>query len=110
VLLKRTAWALREPRTVVALIAGAAVIGAASIKAPGIAGGLTIAVLGFANGNRMLVGLGVAALLLYVSSYYYLLDATLLLKSGVLVATGVALLAARWLVLNVVMPMENPDA
>lgn len=108
VLLKRTGWGPREPRTVLALVAAAA-IGAASFKAPGIAGGLMIVLLGFANGNRLLLGLGIAALLFYVSSYYYLLDATLLVKSGVLAATGVVLLAARWLVLNVVMK-EGADA
>jgi len=109
VLLKRAGWTLPEPRTVRSLLA-AAVIGAASFKAPGIAGGLMITLLGFANGNRVLVGLGIAALLFYVSGYYYLLDATLLVKSGVLLATGVVLLAARWLVLNVVMPKEAPNA
>ena len=45
-----------------------------------------------------------------MSGYYYLLDATLLVKSGVLMATGAVLLAARWLVLNVVMPEEEADA
>jgi len=45
-----------------------------------------------------------------VSSYYYVLDATLLVKSGVLAATGVVLLAARWLVLYVVMPEEGAHA
>jgi uncharacterized membrane protein len=109
VLLKRTGWTLREPRTVLALVAAAA-IGAASFKAPGIAGGLMIVLLGFANGNRVLVGLGIASLLFYVSGYYYLLDATLLVKSGVLAATGGVLIAARWLVLNVVMPKERANA
>jgi len=69
-----------------------------------------IVLLGFANGNRVLVGLGIASLLFYVSGYYYLLDATLLVKSGVLAATGAVLIAARWLVLNVVMPKERADA
>src|SRR5205809_2120555 len=77
---------------------------AASFKAPGVAGGLMIVLVGFANGNRLLAGLGIAALLYYVSSYYYLLDATLLAKAGVLAASGVVLLGARWLLLNVVMP------
>ncbi len=109
VLLRRAHWALPESRALLALVAAVA-IGAASFKAPGIAGGLMIALLGFANGNRVLVGLGIAALLFYVSSYYYVLDATLLVKSGVLAATGVVLLAARWLVLYVVMPEEGAHA
>jgi hypothetical protein len=109
VLLKRVGWALPSSRALLAMIAVLA-IGAASFKAPGVACGLMIALLGFSNGNRVLVGLGIAALLFYVSTYYYLLDVTLLVKSGVLMATGVVLLAARWLVLNVVMPKERADA
>jgi hypothetical protein len=108
-LIKRAAWRWNESRTVFTLLAVLAV-GAASFKAPGIAGGLMIVVLGYANGNRVLTGLGVAALLFYVSGYYYQLDVTLLVKSGVLAATGAVLLAARWLMLNFVMPEEAGDA
>jgi hypothetical protein len=109
VLLKRSGWALGESKSIVAVIAAAA-IGFASFKAPGIAGGLMIVVLGFSNGNRVLAGLGIAALLFYVSSYYYFLDTTLLVKSGVLLATGTVLLAVRWLVLNAIMPKAGADA
>jgi len=108
-LLRRAGWGPEELRTILGL-AAAALVGAASFKASGIGGGLMIALLGFANGNRVLTGLGVASLLFYVSSYYYLLDATLLAKSGVLLATGAVLLAVRWLVLNIVMPKEGTDA
>jgi len=102
-LLRRAGWALSESKSLLSL-AVAAAIGAASFKAPGVAGGLMIVLVGFANGNRLLAGLGIAALLYYVSSYYYLLDATLLAKAGVLAASGVVLLAARWLLLTVIMP------
>lgn len=102
-LLRRSGAVLHAPRAVLGLLA-AAVIGAASFKAPGVAVGLMIALLGFSNGNRVLTGLGIVALLFYVSSYYYFLDATLLAKSGVLLAISLALLLARWLVLNVLMP------
>jgi len=102
-LLRRAGWTMLESRSILSL-AVAAALGAASFKAPGVAGGLMIAIVGFANGNRLLAGLGIAALLYYVSSYYYLLDATLLAKAGVLAASGVVLLGARWLLLNVIMP------
>jgi uncharacterized membrane protein len=105
VLLDRAGWQLRERRTLLAA-ASVLAIGAASFKAPGLAGSLAIAVLGFANGNRVLLGLGVAAMLFYASTYYYLLELTLLEKSGVLIATGVTLLAARWILLRRVMPEE----
>lgn len=76
-------------------LAGALILGAASIKAPGVAPAAAILVLGFANGDRVLRGLGVVALLGYLSHYYYSLQATLLAKSLLLMATGLALLAAR---------------
>ena len=102
VLLKRAGWDLAERRAMPAL-AAAAGVAFASLGAPGIAGGLTIVLLAFGNGNRVLLGLGIAGLLYYLSRYYYQLDMTLLGKAGVLAATGVVLLAARWLVLRLVM-------
>ena len=108
-LVRRTGWPLREPRALLA-VAAATAVGAASFKAPGVAAGLMIVLLGFANGNRVLTGAGIAALLFYIGKYYYLLEVTLLAKSGVLAATGVLLLAARWLMLNVVLPKHPKDA
>ena len=109
VLLDRAGWQLRERRTLLAA-ASVLAIGAASFKAPGLAGSLAIAVLGFANGNRVLLGLGVLAMLFYASTYYYMLDLTLLEKSGVLIATGVTLLAARAVLKRFVLPAEAPHA
>lgn len=89
-------------RNVALALAGAAVVGVASMAAKGVAVGTVILLLGFAGGNRVLLGLGVASLLFYVSSYYYTLDATLLAKSQTLLVVGLALLAARWLMTRVV--------
>lgn len=77
-----------------ALIA-AAILALLSLKAPGI--GLTVVILltGFAQGNRVLAGLGLLGLLAYLSHYYYLLNITLLDKSMLLTASGLALLTAR---------------
>jgi hypothetical protein len=108
-LIRRAGWPLREPRALLA-VAAATAVGAASFKAPGVAAGLMIVVLGFSNGNRVLTGAGIAALLFYISKYYYLLEVTLLAKSGVLAAIGLALLAARWLMLNVVLPESAKGA
>jgi len=105
-LLRRNGAMPQAPKMLLGLLA-ATMVGAASFKAPGIAAGLMIALLGFSNGNRVLTGVGISALLFYVSSYYYFLDATLLTKSGVLLAVSLALLLARWLVLNVLMPDEE---
>jgi hypothetical protein len=82
-------------RAALAGIAVAALVGAVSCKAPGIAAALTIVLLGYAGGNRVLCGLGFAALAGYLFAYYYNLNATLLLKSGLLAATGCMLLASR---------------
>jgi hypothetical protein len=73
----------------------AIVLALASVKAPGLAPATAILLLGFANGNRVLTGLGIVALLAYLSHYYYMLDATLLEKSVIMVVTGIALLGLR---------------
>ena len=75
--------------------AGALILALATLKAPGIGPAAAVLVIGFANGNRILTGLGIIAMLGYLSHYYYSLQITLLEKSAVLAATGVALLAAR---------------
>jgi hypothetical protein len=99
-----------SPRMLAALLLTTATA-AVSLAAPGIATGLMVTLLGFANGNRVLTGLGVAALLCYISAYYYTLDTTLLVKSQILAATGVTLLAARRVVLTRLLPAtEEPRA
>lgn len=76
-------------------LASAAIVALASLEAPGIAPPIVVLILGFANGNRPLAGLGIVSLLAYLSYYYYSLEATLLQKSALLIALGVALLLAR---------------
>lgn len=108
-LLKRAGVAWYDKRAVPAIGACAA-IGLASLEAPGIAGGLMIVLLGYANGNRVLAGLGVAGLVFYVAGYYYLLELTLMHKSGVLAASGAVLLAARWILLERVLKEKARNA
>lgn len=86
-----------------ALIATAAII-MISLQAPGIATCLCIVLLGYGQGNRILTGIGICALLLYAGSYYYNLDVSLLVKSQVLAATGAALLLLRWLMIRWLWP------
>lgn len=73
-----------------------------SIKVQGIAVGMVIVCLGFFGANRVLLGLGIVSLLFYISSYYYLLDATLLDKSLSLLVTGLVLLFVRGLLLYII--------
>jgi hypothetical protein len=77
------------------LLAAAGIVALAALKAPGLAPASLVLLLGYGNGNRVLAGLGVVALLGYLSIYYYSLEATLLYKAAVMAAAGLALLAAR---------------
>jgi hypothetical protein len=83
----------------VAALLACLLLGALTWRVPYIASALLLTVLGFAAGNRLLLGAGVLALLHAVGWYYYSLDITLLQKSIALAATGAALLAARFLLL-----------
>jgi len=93
-LLRREGLALASGQGRIAL-AGAVILGLASIKAPGVGPAAAILIVGYANADRVLAGLGIFALLGYLSHYYYSLQASLLEKSGLLVAAGIALLVAR---------------
>jgi uncharacterized membrane protein len=68
-----------------------------------------IVLLGYAAANRVLAGIGLAALVFYLSAYYYTLEETLLYKSAVLAATGLVLLASRWLMLRFVLPETDDE-
>lgn len=94
------------------LLAGAVLLMVATLPAPGLAAALLVVLLGFANGNRPLVGLGLFGLAAYLSHYYYELQTTLLVKSIVLAATACVLLAIRYAVLHWLMPAgaEAKDA
>jgi len=75
---------------------------AVSTKVQGITVGMVIVCFGFLGANRVLLGLGIVSLLFYISSYYYLLDKTLLDKSLSLLVVGLILLFVRWLMLNII--------
>lgn len=78
-----------------AALAAAALLALISLKAPGIGLTATILLVGYAQGNRVLAGLGILGLLAYLSHYYYSLEFTLLEKSALMACSGIALLAAR---------------
>lgn len=78
--------ALTTPvRTVAAVAGGLALAG----LAPGVTGALMLLAVAWRLGNRAVAGLGVIALLLFVVRYYYAVDVTLLVKSGLLMAGGI---------------------
>ncbi len=81
-------------------LAAAAALCAVTFKALGIPEAVIVVLIGFATGSRPLVGVGILALLWYLSYFYYSLEATLLVKSIALVAAGLVLIGLR-----VAMPM-----
>ena len=97
------AWQLRERAGVklnspggIVVTAGAIVVTLCGLGAPGISAAILVLVLGFANSNRVLMGLGLIAFGFYLSHFYYQLDTTLLVKSMILAATGVVILGLWW--------------
>ncbi|RUR33300.1 DUF4401 domain-containing protein [Vreelandella andesensis] len=93
-----------------AMYGAVALVAVLSFYMPGFGAGVTVLLLGFAIGHWLLMGSGVLLLLMAVSSYYYWLDVTLLMKSLMLLAMGALLLTLRlalkrwllnrWLTLN----------
>jgi hypothetical protein len=103
------AWQLRQ-HAGMPTVAAAIVAALCGLAAPGISAAFLILALGFANGNRALIGLGLLAFGGYLSHYYYQLTSTLLVKSIVLVATGAALLALRWTIDRFLPAEEHSNA
>ena len=95
-LLRGRGQTVTAPAAIAALLTTLA-LWAVSMEAQGITAGLTVMLLGFAGGNRCLLGLGIVALLFFISSYYYLLDTTLLVKARTLLILGLMLLGIRWI-------------
>jgi hypothetical protein len=69
-----------------------ALIAVLSTKMVGLSVMITLLVIGFARGNTLLQGIGIAGLLWSVGHFYYILNTTLLIKSALLTATGIVLL------------------
>ena len=78
-----------------------------TVKAPGFGITVSVLLLGFANGNRVLAGVGIFSLLAYWSHYYYSLEISLLQKSALLLCAGVVLIAAR-LAMKRIWPINQP--
>jgi len=91
----------------VTALLSAIIIAAVSFESPGITIGIVILLLGFAGSHRVLIGLGIAALLFYISAYYYLLDTTLLMKALTLMVLALVLLSGRWLMRHFLPPDET---
>jgi len=93
-------------KTGMAVRLAAVAVAIASFNAPGISSALIVLLLGFACGNRVLLGVGMAGLLGYLSYFYYLMQSTLLTKSLVLMGTG-AVLVVLWTVMRVLFAEDT---
>jgi len=95
-LLLRDAGVRPVSRAGIAVWLAVAAVAAAAWFVSGLLVAGILLLVAFAIGHEVLIGLGVIALLATLSRYYYGLEATLLVKSAALCATGIALLAARY--------------
>ena len=96
----------RDP-TMMLLAAGAcAVIGV--LSAPGVLAAVGILMLGHLERDHLLRSLGLLFLPVYLVSFYYDLNTTLLLKSGMLVGSGLVLWLARMFARRQVALLESP--
>ncbi len=78
------------------------VVIAAAWAAPGLLLALIVVMLGAASGNRVFIGAGIAFLVVFIGTYFYGIQISMLTKSVTLIACGVATLLARWLILKLV--------
>ncbi|MDO8735509.1 MAG: DUF4401 domain-containing protein [Thermoleophilia bacterium] len=87
-------WSLiSEPAAIVL----AAVVALGFLTTPGILAGIALLMFGYALGDRFITFLGVVFLPVFLGFYYYDLNVDLLTKSGILAASGLILLACRFL-------------
>lgn len=86
------------------------VVIAAAWAVPGLLLAMVVVMLGAASGNRVLIGAGVTFLAVFLATYFYGIQITMLTKSVTLVASGTAVLLARWLILKVVAHPAQGEA
>lgn len=77
-----------------------AILGIMSIYVSGLLTTSLIIVIAVANSQRVLLGLGIVALVSYIFWYYYQLDTSLLVKSASMLSIGIGLLLMRWLLIK----------
>lgn len=70
------------------------------LTTPGIIAAVLVLVLGFQRGQRVLMGLALVFLVVFLIAFYYHLDVTLLMKSGILAISGIVPLGMRWALLR----------
>ena len=93
------------------LISAAIVLlGIMSIYVSGLLATSLIIIIATANSQRVLLGLGIIALVGYIFWYYYQLDTSLLVKSASMLVIGIALLLLRWVLIKGYFAHIKPSA
>ena len=87
---------VKQVKTERFLLASVGTILLGIISAPGILLTIGMMVLGYAKYNRVLTAIGSSLMPTFLFLYYYNLDISLLQKSGVLISSGILLLAGRF--------------
>ncbi|MDH3588692.1 MAG: DUF4401 domain-containing protein [Gammaproteobacteria bacterium] len=72
---------------------------AAALPAPGLLLALIVIALGAAQGSRFYVGAGIMFLAVFITTYFYGIETSMLTKSMTLAATGLVIVFSRWLLL-----------
>ena len=86
-------------------------ITAAAWAIPGLLLALIVIMLGTSSGNRVFIGAGVTFLVVFIATYFYGIQVSMLTKSITLVSTGAAVILARWLLLKVTAnPAEKGES
>ena len=65
--------------------------------APGLIMALIILLLGFSRADRVLIGVAIGFFTVFLTAFFYGIEVTLLMKSLILVITGIILLAGRFM-------------
>lgn len=80
-----------------------------SVYAAGLLAISLIIISAMANSQRVLLGIGVFALISYIFWYYYQLDTSLLLKSVSMLLIGISILLLRWWLLKYINSSDIND-
>lgn len=76
------------------------VLGVISVYVSGLLATSLVIIIAMANSQRILLGVGILALVGYIFWYYYQLDTSLLVKSASMLIIGVIVLLMRWLLVS----------
>ena len=96
-------------RVVIALLVGATLLLIPALRMPGLLAALIVLALGFWRNNQGLVWLAAIFLVFYIWAFYYSLEWTLLVKSLVLLASGLVLLGLRFFVVQFTAKSGEPS-